>query len=248
MGDRGAASTTSDRYDTNLWGAGHEQLFLHGQQNRAQLNTDGVAVVQGWISGTLDNYGLTMQNYSGTTSNAVYFSSSENTTVANRPKLNVTYCLPTANYTLSVGNDTHGTVTVSPESATYAYGAVVTLTPVPASGYEFASWSGTNAEDPTDNGDGTWSLDMDSNKSITANFSLLPVNVAPDLPVLVQPADDATGVSTSPTLEVTVSDDNTAGHPGRQLLRAGCGHDGGRGLHAHRHPGYPERSAHPIRR
>ena len=89
----------------------------------------------------------------------MYFSSSENTTVANRPKLNVTYCLPTANYTLSVSNDTHGTVTVSPENATYAYGAVVTLTPVPASGYQFATWSGTNAEDPTDNGDGTWSLD-----------------------------------------------------------------------------------------
>ena len=79
---------------------------------------------------------------------------------------------------------------------------------MPASGYAFAYWSGADAEDPSDNGDGTWSLTMNSDKSIVANFSLLPVNVAPDLPVLVQPADDATGVATPPTLEVTVSDDN----------------------------------------
>ena len=33
-----------------------------------------------------------MQNYSAATSNAVFFTSSEGTTAANRPKLNVTYC------------------------------------------------------------------------------------------------------------------------------------------------------------
>ena len=93
--------------------------------------------------------------------------------------------------------------------ATYAYGTEVTLTPVPNSGYEFGSWGGTNAEDPSDNGDGTWSLIMNSNKVITAAFSLIPVNVAPNQPVLVQPLDDATGVTTPPTLTVTASDPNT---------------------------------------
>ena len=51
---------------------------------------------------------------------------------------------------------------------------------------------------------------MNSNKTIQANFTLLPVNVAPNQPVLVQPTDNATGISLPPTLEVTVSDANTA--------------------------------------
>ena len=169
-----------------------------------------------------------MQNYSGTTSNAVYFSSSENTTAANRPKLNVTYCLPRpATYTLSVGNDGHGTVTVNPRERDLQYGTVVTLTPVANTGYEFATWSGTNAEDPNDNGDGTWSITMDSDKSITANFSLLPVNVAPNLPVLVQPTDNATGVSTSADPGGDRQRCEPIGCAGCQLLRAGCGHHDG---------------------
>jgi hypothetical protein len=89
-----------------------------------------------------------MQNYSGSTSNALYFSSSEATTAANRPILNVTYCTAGVNYTLSVGHDDNGTVEINPESDTYEYGAVVTLTPIPASGYEFAYWSGADEEDP----------------------------------------------------------------------------------------------------
>ncbi len=35
---------------------------------------------------------------------------------------------------------------------------------------------------------------MNSNKSITANFSLLPINLPPNQPVLVQPSDASTGV------------------------------------------------------
>ena len=54
------------------------------------------------------------------------------------------------------------TVTIDPVAATYAFGTEVTLTPVPNSGYVFGSWGGANAEDPSDNGDGTWSLTMDS--------------------------------------------------------------------------------------
>ena len=123
--------------------------------------------------------------------------------------MNVTYCIPAASYTLSVGNDSHGYGHDRPccRPPTH-YGTEVTLTPVPNSGYVFGNWGGANAEDPSDNGDGTWSLTMDSDKSIIANFSLLPVNVPPDQPVLPKPADDATGVATPPTLEVTVSDDN----------------------------------------
>ena len=89
-GTVGAANTSSDRDDTNLWGAGTTTFNSTGSKTAA-LNTAGVAVVQGWIAGTTSNYGLIIQNYSGST-NTLYFSSSEATTTANRPKLNVTYC------------------------------------------------------------------------------------------------------------------------------------------------------------
>ncbi|PKO13234.1 MAG: hypothetical protein CVU39_20260 [Chloroflexi bacterium HGW-Chloroflexi-10] len=91
-GTVGAASTTTDRYDTNLWGAGTSSFNSTGSKT-VTLNSDGVSVVEGWINGSTNNYGLVMQNYSGTTSDAVTFSSSEATTAANRPKLNISYCV-----------------------------------------------------------------------------------------------------------------------------------------------------------
>lgn len=77
-------------------------------------------------------------------------------------------------YTLTAGDDGHGSVTLDPAGGTYCTGTTVTLTPVPDSGYIFDSWSGTNSGDLTDNGDGTWSITMDANKSVTANFGAPP--------------------------------------------------------------------------
>jgi hypothetical protein len=113
-------------------------------------------------------------------------------------------------YTLTVGNDGHGTVTLSPTGGVYNEGSTVSLTPVPNTGYAFSAWSGDNAPDPIDNGNGTWSLVMSGNKTLTANFIGSPTNVAPNQPVLVQPSDNATGISTSPTLQVTASDANAS--------------------------------------
>ncbi len=204
-GTVGAASTTSDRYDTNLWSAGTASFSTTGSKTLA-LNASGVEVVQGWINGSLSNYGLIIQNYSGSTSNAVFFSSSEATTAANRPKLNVSYCVPSGTtHNLLAGNDGNGAVTLSPAGGIYIEGTVVTLTPVPNSGYQFSHWSGGDAGDIIDTG-GVYTIVMDADKSVVANFSLIPVNDPPEAPVLVQPVDDATGVSTSPTLEVTVAD------------------------------------------
>ena len=90
-GTVGAANTSSDRYDTNLWGAGTTSFSSTGSKT-LDLNTDGKSVIQGWINASISNYGLIIQNYSGSTNNAVYFTSSEGTTAANRPKLNITYC------------------------------------------------------------------------------------------------------------------------------------------------------------
>jgi VCBS repeat-containing protein len=203
----GAAGTTTDRYGVNLWDQG--LISSTGVQTFA-LNNSGIAAVQDWVTIPANNKGLTLQNYvNGTTTDTFGFYSSDSTS-GTKPTLNVTYCTGgTATYTLTMTNDGHGTVTLNPSGGSYTAGTVVTLTPVPSSGYEFATWTGTNAEDPSDNGDGTWSLTMNSNKSIQANFSLIPVNVAPNAPVLVQPTDAATAVSIPATLEVTASDPNS---------------------------------------
>ncbi|PVY36674.1 putative repeat protein (TIGR02543 family), partial [Pontibacter virosus] len=49
---------------------------------------------------------------------------------------------PSEEYTLSVNIVGSGTVTKSPEQSSYAAGSTVNLTATPASGYQFAGWSG----------------------------------------------------------------------------------------------------------
>lgn len=70
-------------------------------------------------------------------------------------------------YTLSTGvNPTGGgSVTKSPDKATYTQGEQVTLTANSASGYRFSSWSGSisSSQNPIP-------ITMDSDKNITANF------------------------------------------------------------------------------
>ncbi len=74
-------------------------------------------------------------------------------------------------YTLSIHSE-NGTVSSSPEQQQYKEGTEVSLTAVPASGYQFDSWSG-NASG-TDN---PINITMDSNKEITAVFSLVTTSI-----------------------------------------------------------------------
>jgi uncharacterized protein (TIGR02145 family)/uncharacterized repeat protein (TIGR02543 family) len=62
---------------------------------------------------------------------------------------------------------TNGSVTKSPNAAQYDSGTVVSLTPVPAAGYQFTGWSGglTGTANPV-------SITMTGVKSVTANFGL----------------------------------------------------------------------------
>jgi hypothetical protein len=47
----------------------------------------------------------------------------------------------------------------------------VTLTPKPAANWAFSWWSGADSGSLTDNGDGTWSIDLNSDKELQANFA-----------------------------------------------------------------------------
>ena len=90
-GTEGAASTMLDRYDTNLWTAVWNTFQTTGTVE-IPLNEQGIAVVQGWLDGTLPNYGIIMQNYSQQANFDFKFTSKEGANQGeNRLKLVVTY-------------------------------------------------------------------------------------------------------------------------------------------------------------
>ena len=72
-------------------------------------------------------------------------------------------------HTLTIDVHGEGTVVEDPHEAEYDHGMVVTLTAVPADGWEFVEWSGDHV--------GTEeqiNITMDSSKHITANFQEIP--------------------------------------------------------------------------
>ncbi|WP_461489127.1 InlB B-repeat-containing protein, partial [Pontibacter sp. HJ8] len=76
---------------------------------------------------------------------------------------------PPAQYTLTVTTAGSGTVSKSPNQTSYASGSTVSLTATPASGYQFAGWSG-DASGNTN----PLTVTMTGNKAITANFTAVP--------------------------------------------------------------------------
>ena len=77
--------------------------------------------------------------------------------------------ISTEQYTLSVVTIGDGSVSLDPSGGTYNAGAVVTLTAVPAQGYEFSAWGGDliDTANPI-------TITMNSDKSIAAAFVEVP--------------------------------------------------------------------------
>ena len=73
-------------------------------------------------------------------------------------------------YTLTV-IAVNGTVLKVPQQTTYNYGTVVNLTATPNSGYNFTSWTGDASGSSA-----STSVTMNSNKTVTANFTAVVVN------------------------------------------------------------------------
>jgi uncharacterized repeat protein (TIGR02543 family) len=63
-----------------------------------------------------------------------------------------------------------GQIELDPLGPWYSNGQVVKLKPVPSPGWAFDGWSGPNGSEPTNNGDGTWSLTMNADKTLTGTF------------------------------------------------------------------------------
>ena len=118
----------------------------------------------------------------------------------------------TANFTLIPANGftlnvtaVNGTVSKTPNQATYANGTQVVLRPTAANGYQFTGWSGdaNGSANPL-------TVTMNSNKNITANFSPIPVTggLCPNPAVNLGTAGNyailaKSGISTTGTTAIT---------------------------------------------
>ncbi len=79
--------------------------------------------------------------------------------------------ISTTTYTLTVSSSAGGSVTAPGEGGfTYDAGTVVNLVATPASGYQFSSWTGPVANSTS----ASTTVTMDGNKSVTANFTVIP--------------------------------------------------------------------------
>ena len=101
-------------------------------------------------------------------------------------------------YPLTVSTVGGGTVTKVPDQASYAYGTIVELDPVPAAGWAFAGWSG----DTSGSGDPV-SLAVNGSRAVTATF----VDVAAPVVTLSAPVGgEAWGQGTPREIRWTASD------------------------------------------
>jgi uncharacterized repeat protein (TIGR02543 family) len=120
------------------------------------------------------NPGYTFSSWSGDASG-----STNPTTITMNGNKSVTAnftVIPPCSYTLSVNiipltyaPPAPGTVTINPQKNTYCAGDQVTLKATPNSGWTFSSWSGgaSGSANPT-------TITMNGNKSVTANFTVIP--------------------------------------------------------------------------
>lgn len=91
---------------------------------------------------------------------------------------------PAQMWTISASSSPPGGGTVTGTN-TYADGATVSLTAIPAAGYGFAGWLESGTEVSTS---GTYSFTADANRSLVANFTLVAVANGLNNPSLLAPA------------------------------------------------------------
>lgn len=89
-------------------------------------------------------------------------------------------------HVLTVNKVGNGDVVLNPPGGFYDDGQVVMLTPMADLGWDFTGWSGPDAGSLIDNGNGTWSITMDGDKNVTANFVQV-YQPAVFVPMLVKP-------------------------------------------------------------
>jgi glucose/arabinose dehydrogenase len=156
------------RANPNPAAVGSMVLDLSGAQTRSQTETlapyalfsDASGDYNPWSPAiVLGTYSLQATPYSGSGGSGTPGTSfTANFEVIDQPMAN--------SYTLAVTMTGSGTVSKSPDQATYASGSSVVLTATPAVGFQFSGWSGdaTGSTNPL-------TVEMSSNKTITATFT-----------------------------------------------------------------------------
>lgn len=94
--------------------------------------------------------------------------------------ITVTNVVVPKQYTLTTAVTGSGSITLSPAGGTYPEGTQVTITAIPANGYQFSNWSGTISD--TNN---PVTVTVNANISITANFTPSPNQGSCDSPTPV---------------------------------------------------------------
>ncbi|MFC5271029.1 InlB B-repeat-containing protein [Adhaeribacter terreus] len=90
-------------------------------------------------------------------------------TMSSNKNITATFSALPVQYNLNITVNGSGNVTKSPDQPTYDAGSTVTLTAMPAPGFQFDGWTGDTTE--TTN---PITVKMNSNKNITANFIQIP--------------------------------------------------------------------------
>jgi lysophospholipase L1-like esterase len=157
------------RANTSPATVGSVVFALSGTQSRSQTETlppyalysDGNGDYNPWTP-AVGSYSLTATPY---TSGGGGGSAGTPLTIS----FSVQDVAPPVSYSLTTNTSGSGTVSKSPNQASYTSGASVTLTATPAAGFQFSAWSGsaTGSTNPL-------SVTMNANKTITATFAPIP--------------------------------------------------------------------------
>jgi len=105
----------------------------------------------------------------------------DKTVTANFSQIGVT------NYTLTISVNGNGSTSPAAGNYIYAEGTVVDISATPDEGWQFDGWSG----DVADSGSASTTVTMNSNKTVGANFSLIPIPIY-TLTILVNGSGDTT--------------------------------------------------------
>jgi uncharacterized repeat protein (TIGR02543 family) len=137
------------------------------------------------------NTGYQFSAWSGTNSGDILYSGGVYTILMDGNKT-IQANFTQITYTLTAGNDGHGTVTLSPSGGTYASGTSVILIPVANTGYQFSAWSGANAGEVVNNALG-YTILMNGDKTVQADFVINTYSLN-----VIKPGTGAGSVTSAP--------------------------------------------------
>ena len=157
------ANAGPDQAITDADENGSEQVTLDGSGSR---DPDGTIQSYSWTEGgTQIAAGVSPTVTLNVGQHTVTLTVTDNGGLTHTDTVTITVDSPPVTYTLTI-SASNGSVTKTPDQASYSYGETVSLEAVPDSGYSFASWAGdlSGSTNPA-------TITMDADKTVTANFS-----------------------------------------------------------------------------